>query len=238
MNINIGVCDDSEELLGKISADIEEAFAKNGIKINVDKFSNGEALVALLGTKNYDILFLDIRLPGISGFEVADKVRAKGNDSCIVFITSENECVYESFNYNPFYFVRKDMYNMQMPTLILKLINHIKQNDIIIIGDASGQEQICIKEIMYMMSEGHYIYIFTKQKEYKMRKNISELELLFTGLDFIRSHKKYLINLRYLKRVDIITDEVILKNDIRLPMSRTNRTMVKEAQKQYIRAIV
>ena len=58
--------------------------------------------------KSYDLYMIDIQLNHISGFEVAEEIKLAAPQAIIVFCSSHNNLVYDSFHYEPFYFVRKD----------------------------------------------------------------------------------------------------------------------------------
>ena len=70
-----------------------------------------------------------------------------------------------------------------------------------------------------------------------MRKTMSEAEKELEPYGFVRIHKKYLVNLRYVKKVSTRDDTVVMYNDVVLDMSRRNKNDILEKYKQYQRSV-
>lgn len=79
--------------------------------------------------------------------------------------------------------------------------------------------------------------LHTTHYDYTTRRSISDMENELKDDYFIKIHRKYLVNLKHIKRIDTILDEVTLSNDVRLEMSRHVKENVKEAQKLYLRSM-
>jgi two-component SAPR family response regulator len=70
-------------------------------------FSGAGALINYMDSTYFDVIFLDIDMPEITGFDAAKKVKEISPESKIIFVTSKHDLVYNSFEYQPFYFIRK-----------------------------------------------------------------------------------------------------------------------------------
>ena len=106
--IRIAVCDDNKAFSDLISRLLTGVTESKGIEAAVTSYNSGRELIRDHGEKPYDVLFLDIDMPEINGFEVARSIRADSTRAFIIFVTAKTGLVYESFDYQPFGFICKD----------------------------------------------------------------------------------------------------------------------------------
>ena len=99
--MRIAICDDEKIFRDQIKKYILEVSSDSSI----DEYTCGDDLAG--SESNYDIIFLDIEMPGISGIETAEKLRENGSDADIIFLTSHVEFVYEAFKVRAFRFLQK-----------------------------------------------------------------------------------------------------------------------------------
>lgn len=243
--IRIAVCDDNEIILKKLVSLIDKEFNKYTNDIIVKHFYSGILLLTEHDAQPFDILFLDIDMPKISGFDIAKVLRNNFSNCFIIFVTSHSELVYESMDFQPFHFIRKNCeisLENSISEIASKLMRHMKQNEKIILeDDISGRKAVFIRDIIYMESDRHYVrfYIMRNSEPIKMRMNISECEEKFQEYDFVRIHRKYCVNMRFLTCFDNKNDEITLKADehkYRLPMSKKLKNAVDEKYTLYLRS--
>lgn len=236
--MRIAVCDDNNAALKLLNKSIKNAFSKFTDEFNVTDFSDGTVLLNEHKKDPFDIVFLDIDMPVISGFDIAKSLRNDFSNCYIIFVTSHSELVYESMNFQPFNFIRKNG-NIPIDESILdivsKLMQHMKQNEKIILEDYNYRKHsVLIRNIIYIESDGHYVTFYALSDGFpiRIRGSITEHEEKYSKYDFVRIHKKYLINLRYLSQLNYNNNEIILgKINKHLPLSKR---MKKEVQEKYI----
>ncbi len=243
--INVAICDDNVIFLGKFKAIIEKCFRKFTNDFEIKDVSNGLLLLSNYREKPFDIIFLDIDMPKIGGFDVAKSLRDNFSQCFIIFITSHAELVYESMDFQPFNFIRK---NCNIPIeestekVVDKLIRHMKQNEKIILeDDISGKKAVYVKDIIYMESDRHYIYyhILNEENPIKMRGNISETEQKFERYDFIKIHKKYFVNMRFIANIDMRENKIFLRGiQATFPLSRSHKKNVDEKYTIFMRSMI
>lgn len=243
--IRIGVCDDNAVVLQNICRKIENAFYYYTDEIEVLPYTSGSLLLKAYMQERFDVIFLDIDMPKMSGFEVAKKLRDDFSGCFIIFITSHSELVYESLDFQPFHFIRKTCsipLEESIGEVVKKLMTHMKQNEKIILeDDVSGRCAAYIRDIIYLESDRHYVKYYIKDKDIpiRMRIGINECEERYREYDFVRIHKRYLINLRYLSKLDTGINEVLIGPlKIRLSMSRNYKKDVDEKYTLFLRSKV
>ena len=238
--MNIAICDDDSKFREELKESLSQLLDKTeGVEYNIDEYESGESFIAGCDVSNYDCVFLDLYMAegAMTGFDTASKLAHKSKDTKIIFLTSNVALVYDSFEYQPFYFLRKDNYVDVLPRVIKKLKMLLDQNGVFLLGTRGDNERISVGSICYITSDKHDISIQTTKYCYDMRKTMSEAEKELEPYGFVRIHKKYLVNLRYVKKVNTRDDTVIMYNDVALDMSRRSKADVLEKYRQYQRSV-
>ena len=106
--MRIAVCDDNTVLLPKLKEIIYDSFSVYTDEFEILIYSSGTLLLNAHKQEPFQIIFLDIDMPKISGFDVAKTLRDDFSNCFIIFITSHSELVYESMDFQPFHFIRKN----------------------------------------------------------------------------------------------------------------------------------
>jgi DNA-binding LytR/AlgR family response regulator len=240
--LRIAVCDDNSAFLMHMYQMISDEFSKHfDGSFEIRDYLSGELLLKEHKVCPYDVVFLDIDMPQMSGFDLAKEFFAEGKECYIIFVTSHNELVYDSFYFRPLNFITKgndDMMREKLRSVVSQLYWQMKQDRKIILEDKeNGRISVNLKEILYIESNKHYvIYHLAKyDRTVQLRDNIGELEKRLAEFDFVRIHKKYLVNLSHIFNVDKGNDEIIFKQGFRLPMSRNFKSAVDEKLTHYLR---
>lgn len=235
--IRIAVCDDNRSFVNFMSNAVEQEFGSyTKERFEIEKYISSELLLSHHKIKPFDVIFLDIDMPEINGFELAANV----SNAYIIFVTSHPELVYDSFYFRPLNFITKEndsYFSDKLHSVIQQLCNEMKQNTTIVLENKEiGRTAIMIKEIIYIKSFKHYVIYYSEGREpITIRANMGETEKYFSAYDFIRIHKSYLVNLRHVFNLDKNKDELKLKNGSRLPMSKNYKKIVDKELTNYLR---
>ncbi len=243
--MRIAVCDDNTVMLSKLKEIICADFSVYPDEFDILTYSSGALLLNAHKQEAFQIIFLDIDMPKVSGFDVAKTLRDDFSNCFIIFITSHSELVYESMDFQPFHFIQKNCeisIEESMSRIVKKLMKHMKQYEKVILEDKeSGRHAVYIHDIMYIESEKHYLnyYIAGINTPIRERGSIKECEERYERYDFVKIHKRYLINLRYLVDFDGSRNEVtISKIDKKLTMSKNYKKNVDEKYTLYLRSML
>lgn len=245
--INIAVCDDDLKQLKKITEIVSGSFSQHTDDFVIKSFENGTALLMNYFENNFDVLFLDIDMPQLSGFDIAKELRMKFSSCFIIFVTSYSELVYKSFDYQPFHFIKKNariIMEKDMNDVVEKLMIHMKQNKKIILNDPIiGRKAFYYRNISYIKSDGHYLLYYLQKCSEPLRVTgkINDISEEYENLDFIRIHRSMIVNLRYLNNIDLSIGKLyVLHNDvkIRLPIGNKYAGNLDVKFTEYIRSTV
>ena len=183
-----------------------------------------------LTTDIFDILLLDIDLPDKSGIDFAnDYIKIYPNIK-IIFISSHNELVFDSFKVHPYNFIRKEKIDIELNDTLLELLDLLKMHKKeIVLNNKDNTTIIQQSDIIYIESFKHYCYIYTKRttEPYKIRTNMRQI-LEDLNFCFYRITRSYIINLNEIKQIK--NGRVILKNDMEVTLQRGQ---IKKFQNTY-----
>lgn len=227
----VAICDDEAFFREELRSILFAYKAERRLHIDVYPYPNGEALLS--DKKVFDIVFLDQEMPGLNGMQVARTLRNRNITCSIVFVTGYPDFVYESFEVQPYRFLRKPV----KPEEIISLMNtFIKQQKLLspitVIND-SEQTVIHAKDILYLEGDGKYCTIRTNKAVYHSSKTLAQVYEQLPGHCFYRTHKSYAVNLYCVDSFD--KGSVTLTNGELVKIGRNKAAEFKQVYKQFVR---
>ena len=197
--MRFAVCDDEAEL----RRDISDRIAALCPGASVTEFSSGGELLA--GAGNYDVIFLDIGMDGPDGMQTAKRLRQDGCRAAIIFVTAFEDRVFDAFDVGAFHYLVKPVSVEKFAEVLQKAIDSRTQppaaatNDRYIAVKSGGvSTKLALSEIIYAEVYDRIVILHTTSGKVEYRGKLSEFEKC-TDETFFRTHRSYLINLRYLE---------------------------------------
>ena len=238
--IQIAMCDDETIFLQTYQKKVSELFQEHNVDCKIDTYTDARRFLEHCKKTSYDLIFLDIDMPGLSGIQLASKFRDNGLDTTLVFVSSHDDFVFETFRYNAYRFVRKNKLLSDTQEMIASFCASLKTKSVIVQLDLDQQRTLeqKVSDIAYFYSIRHDIY-FVNAKNESIRLamhayTMNELEKQFTEKGFIRVHRSYLVNYAWI--LQIKGDQVYLKNcPDKIPLSRGRSEEVKLQYQRLIR---
>lgn len=228
--MRIAVCDDEELFRIEFKSVLYKVLIN--AEYDIDTFSGGSSLYEAFLKNPFDLVFLDIEMPGIDGITLAKRLRAVSENVQIVFLTSHIEYALEGYEVNALRYLVKPV-DMNKLSEVLKYIQDKKNNSRQIMIKQEGEDIVIdISDIIYMESMDKNVRIVTSKSEYITRYNISDYEEELKNSGFLRIHRGYLISLSKVKK--IVKNDVVMDGDISLPVSRSNIKTLKDALYAYV----
>ncbi|MCM0647728.1 LytTR family DNA-binding domain-containing protein [Clostridium swellfunianum] len=230
--IRIAICDDDDVILGCVCNKVKAATDKLKIEVDIKTFVDANMLLRDTNQGNeLDILFLDIDMPKMSGFETAEIIRSFNKEVIIIFLTSMEELVYESFKYKPFRYIRKRKLDKELQEALSEAILAVQENSVMyqyIFKTEYGEVKFNIEDILYIECVNRKVFLKTKEEYYGIiGVQFSELVTEFINKDFVMLHRTCIVNLKCIFSIGKI--DITLDTGQKLPMSRYKATEVKKA---------
>lgn len=232
--------DDEQKGLDALKILIEKYIVS--VKIVAESTKPFEA-IELIENYKPEIVFLDINMPEMNGFELLEKLSWKNFN--LVFTTAHQEHALKALKVNAFDYLLKPIDHEDLKKAIDKISAKI-ENDLedkfnfndfswvvqpaskskIIINSKSGIESVNVSEIVYLESKSNYTHIHLQDsKTILTSKTLKEFEdqLCVSGFDFMRVHNSFVINLTKVARYVKSDECVILAGDLKIPLSKSKR---------------
>lgn len=236
--MRIAVCDDERE----IREDVKQKIRHYLPEAEVCLYESAERLLAEQGMP--DILFLDIKMSGMSGMELAGKLRACGENVTIVFLTALEEYVYRAFDVGAFHYLLKPIDTVKFYEVLEKAVcerQRIRESALLrgeraeaslTIKNKARTEKVYLSEIVYLEVFNRKVTLHKMQGEIEFYGRLKELEQRLSA-DFVRCHRSYVVNLRYVRRYD--GAEIALENGDSVLMAKTKYAEFVRQYMEYIR---
>lgn len=222
--MKVAVCEDNKVMLDFISEKVDICLTSYGAFHEISKFENGRSFVSQHEQVIFDVVFLDIKLPDINGFEAAKLVKSTSPKTYIIFVTSESELVYESFDYQPFYFIPKNNIEFLVQKLsgvIGKLVDIFGERQIMCFDlPYKEKKYVDTEEIIYIESKSNYVNIICRNEVIHIRSKLDDIFKKLPIRSFVRIHNRTILNMHYLGRIDNGRCKAVLYNGIELNVSR------------------
>lgn len=228
--VRFAVCDDKKAELDCVANKIREYYDDD---CEIIKYEDGESLLADSRTQFFDAMFLDIVMPGLNGMELAKKIREENRNVKIVFVTNKEELAHEGYLYEAFRFVRKSKLDQELLETAESLKKHFgSANEYLVLKTPDGTITRAVKDIKYFEVKGHYVTMLCNGEE-RVCGTMKAFESSLNKNGFIRIHKGYLVNFRYIYTIQ--KNNVILTDGKTLPLSRNRANTTKKMLWEFTR---
>ena len=226
--MRICLVDDDSTQLDYLKLIIEFWGNKHNINCDINFYHSAEELL-FENNESYpfDMVILDIQMGKINGIELAKKIRKTDDDIVIAFISGMADYVFEGYEVQAISYILKPVKDNEVYNLLDYANKHANKEDKYFILSVSGEKKkIKYDDIIFFESMGHYVVLHSEKAEYEYKYNISDLCLEFAETEFIRTHRSYIVNVKYIEK--ITRNECQLINNIKVPLSRNSYKSVNE----------
>lgn len=240
---NIVLCDDNKEFMSMFKSLVNKHFQELSDDAFVYKIGacleNGTDLLEYAKNNKIDVLFLDIDMPQITGFESAKIISREYSETLIVFMSAYDNFVYESFDYLPFAYMRKEKIAEDLPKVTYRIKDKLLEKSMYITlstthKQTNNQIKVNSRDILFFESrKNYYVAYLTSGVQYLCRGTITNLENEVRSLGFFRTHSAFLVNLEHADRVS--NDGSILIGNNEIPVAQKRSKEFKKAFLEYTR---
>ncbi|WP_186753792.1 LytR/AlgR family response regulator transcription factor [Echinicola salinicaeni] len=243
--MKVGIIDDELHCIESLSYELEDL----GLPIEiVFQTSKVEEAMDILKDQKIDLLFLDVEMPRLNGFELLDLLGEF--DFEVVFTTAYSQYAVKAFQYKAFHYLlkpvgkedlkgviekfshRKEQANHNSGSEVSALIDLLKKDNIIkskiAVPVSDGLEFIKVDDILYGQSQNNYTLLYLSDNtKLLFSKTLKEVEKALKKYLFLRIHQSYLINPNYMKKY-LRNDggSVVMENGEQLPISQRKKDEV------------
>ena len=242
--LQIAICDDEALLLDEIKEITEGCMRQQQTFSILSTYTSGKDLFYdIQDGKCFDLLLLDIEMPGLSGMELAKQVHELLPDALMIFVTAHYKYAVDAYELHIFRYIPKNQLKERLPHALKDAVSllEIQNTDSYIISSQNRLERIPYKEILYIEKDGKNALFHTtasgRQEEIgtdrnrRVRKTLAEVFDELRSEEFYFIERGYIVNLRHV--TGISHTDCILTDQTRLPVSQSRLPEFKKRLNKY-----
>lgn len=233
--MKIAICDDDKRDLLQIAYLLEAYRHDRKAELTYASFLSAAELIAAMDSSDYDLLLLDMLMPGINGMQAAREIRERNNQIEIVFLTSSPEYAVESYSVRAHYYLLKPATEEKLFPILDRLMADFKRpEDVLHIKTQTSLFSLPYGKIEYIEVSAKKLYFYlTDGGNREISGSLTDFErALLKRPGFIKVHRSYLMNLQWVQ--ELRQGEIITTTGRRLPVARTAYPQVRTAYTQFL----
>ena len=204
---------------------------------------NGAEVLTALDTSAPDVIFLDIQMPGIDGFEVI-KQRTVERMPAVVFLTAFDQFAIKAFETEALDYLVKPVSEARFAATMKRVERRLQstsgslREQTIVVTTSRGAAVLHLSEIDWIEAAGNYSQLWVGTRSYFLRESLQDLEERVQKHGFIRVHRRALVRLdgvRELTRTRSGGSLAVLESGVRVPISRRRSAAFTAAMRNPIR---
>ncbi len=233
----------------KLAREIIKNYLKDNNKIElVNECSNGFEGIKIINELKPDLIFLDIQMPKINGFEMLELL---DEPPIIIFTTAFDQFALKAFEVNAVDYLLKpfsrERFDEALDKAFLKLKDKTKNSELIkklvlekdsskeyldriIIKNGTQISIVPVSSIKYLEAQDDYVMIYSDEGKFLKQKTMKYFEEHLDPKDFVRLHRSYIASVKRIKKIELLekeTYQIILDDKSSLPVSKTGYEKLK-----------
>ena len=223
--MQIIICDDEKSIQALLQQKTARFFAEKNIPCEILCCSSGEEVLTLAEKGTIiDLLFLDIQMPGRNGMEIAKTLRRQHKDTLIIFVTALSEYVYEAFDVDALHYLIKPFSDKKLQEVLDKALYQFQSSaekkdgqhksekppenegssKILLVKRGGLSTRVLLSDIIYAEVFNRKVMLHTINGDIEYYGKLTDLSEQ-AGADFYRTHRAYLVNLKYVEKYNATT---------------------------------
>jgi len=234
---------DDEELSRQVLRELLHAHEEIDI---VAECANGFEAVKAIAEHKPDLLFLDVQMPKLDGFEVLELT---GTDMAVIFVTAYDQYALRAFEAHAVDYLLKPFGAERLETALARVKERLggklpppadlaaearppaQYSERIVVKDGTRVHFIPVAKLDYAEAQDDYVALCSEGRKHLKQQTISSLEKSLDPGHFLRIHRSYIVNLERVAKIEPYgkdTHVVVLTNGAQLPVSRAGYARLRE----------
>lgn len=223
--MNIFLCEDNREQLSYLYKTIKTVATNKRWDVILKAYESAEDMLEELVENpkgiTVDVVFADIEMPGMNGIELGKIVNGKFPDSYFIFTTAFSEYAVEGYEARAYRYLLKPVTEEKVTRVLEGIVKERGRNKSLLLKEQGEDVLVSIRDIVYISAEDKYTVFHTDTAYFLDKISMKECESLLESYGFYRIHRKYIVNMRYHKKLG--KGKLELSGEIKLPVSRSRQ---------------
>lgn len=229
---HIAVVEDERACSGQLQDFLKQYQEEKSIRFKVSVFYDGTEI--LEGYQPvYDLILLDIEMPGLNGMDAAVKIREMDPDVALMFITNLAGYALHGYEVEALDFVTKPVTYYRFAMRLARCLKRVRQRESheILLSFPGGAKKLDISQIYYVEVQSHHLHYHTDEGEFTLRGTMQSAEELLSAYSFVKCNHWYMVNL---KHVSEVRGNTLIVGGHELEISRRSRAAFLKSLAEYV----
>lgn len=202
--MRIAICDDDKIFAEDLKRRVENIMCSKEEKCTVYLYNNSKEIFLKIASTEYDLIFLDIKMPGMTGFDIIEKLADNKITRKIVFITNYDALVFTALKYFPLYFMRKSRVNDELPIVLEKYQQlYVESKKVFYYKIKKEFFKINTENIIYLTYWNHKITLICSDgNKIEFRGKIKDCEEQLKDGNFFKTNAGTIVNVEHCKSLN------------------------------------
>ena len=231
--IKVAIVDDERNAIEYLQILLNRYASEVGTGFHIFTFDNGIQFIERYRTDHFDLVFMDVDMPAMDGFETAGRMREIDTSAVLVFVTNVARFAIRGYEVDAMDYLLKPLsyeaFYLKIPKALAMCQR--QQQVRVTIKTRNGQSMFPATSVIYVESEGHHITYHTEQGDYHSYGTMKEVESQLPEQGFFRCNSGYIVNLAFVTGYDGAL--LFLLGKGRIEISRARRKAFLEALQNY-----
>ena len=219
--VKIAIVEDTPEESSHLQTLLQHSFGRRALNFIIDVYT--KPLLFLSDYHyDYDIIFMDIDLPGLDGMSAAQRLREIDQQVILIFVTRMAQYAVKGYEVNAMDYLIKPVEAPVLERKIDRALGLLKDSaEVILVTSQNGAKRLPLRDILYIEVQGHTLLFHTDSEVVHGSGTLSETETQLADKGFLRCNKCYLVNTHHISTVQAYT--LTLDNGESLQISRLRK---------------
>ncbi len=232
--MKIAIVDDEQEQRDILMSYLKRFSAENDVDIETDVFADPNVFLHSFN-ESYSLLLLDIEMPGMSGLDLAKKIRERGSNVGIIFVTVMAQYAINGYEVNALDFMVKPINYFPFSMKMLKAYRNLNVGNRIILKSEGERVLVDERDILYIEGSNQYIvFHLSNQKPIRAKMSLKDIEEKLSKNLFERCSNSFIVNLDKITKIS--GNNLYIEEDV-LPVSRSKKKMFIEKMNRHFGGI-
>lgn len=231
--IRIAIVEDEPEQIEQVVSMLKKFEETTGINLDLSSFTTGEEFLDGFSPGDFNILLLDIQMPGIDGMTVATRIREVDKSVTIMFITNIIQYAVQGYSVRALDFFVKPLKYESFIEKLQRAIDQVgeKAKETVCLRTVSGMRLFELNQILYAEIVARKLMLHTINGYYHCNDTMQSIEKTLDNNRFYRCHAGFLVNLDHVRQID---RESITVGERQIPISRYRYKGLVDALTRYL----
>ena len=231
--MKVAIIEDERAHRELLLAYIKEWGEEKGIAFPIEQYNSAEQFLFVFDeNQDFDVLFIDIQMPGMNGVEMAKKIRQKNQNIVLIFTTGITDYMQEGYEVEAMHYLLKPLDKGKVYACMEKAVRKKETDEFLLVHTVDETVKIRLKDINYVEAKGHGCIVGQQgQKLLAVRESMTWMEGMLQQSGFVKCHRSYLARTGNIYKID--KTDIYFDDGSRVPVSRRMYRQVNQEFIQY-----